>query len=176
MRTFILSLAFLCFGCAQPVLADPYPSTNCVTVTPTIDTAAYATGDYMGASTPMSFTGALRSSTGSGYITAAWITDKAAQAFDIDLIIFKSNPTATTFTDNAAFAPATADLLNIVAPINFGSTSRFAFSANSIHYVGNLMYPVTSAGTTLYGALVARGAYDGTSSSDLAVTLCTSQD
>ena len=164
-----------------PCVALATPNTHCTAATPAIDTAAYATGDYMGAAV-LTFSGALNGSTNAGYINSVQVTDKAAQAVDMDLVIFTDDPSSTTLTDNAAFDPADADLTKIAGVINLGSASRFAFSDNGTKFLGSLVLPVVGGrisgapSTNLYGALVARGAYDGASSSDLTVTICVSQD
>jgi len=154
-------------------------STVCVSAVPTLTVGAYSSGQLMGGL--LTFSGALDPNTGSGHVTSVNVTDKAAQAVDLDVYIFDQNPTATTFTNAATFAPNSADLPKIRASVNLGSSSRFAFSANSVHYAGSLALPVqglssASLSTTLYGALVARGAYTAASVSDATVIICVARD
>lgn len=151
----------------------------CVSAVPTLTVGAYSSGQLMGGL--LTFSGALDPNVGSGHITSVNVTDKAAQAVDLDVVIFDQNPTATTFTNAATFAPNSADLTKIRAAVNLGSSSRFAFSANSVHYSGSLAMPVqalssASASSTLYGALVARGAYTAASVSDATVIVCIARD
>lgn len=162
-------------------VAQSTQATRFISAAPTVDTGgAYASGDLIGGK--LTFTNALRPAVGSGYVVSVAIADKAAQAVDLDLVLFRSDPTGTTFTDQAAFDPADTDLSKVLAVINFGSSSRFAFSDNGTKYVGSLAIPLqglTSASAvqgTIYGALVARGAYTGASSSDITITLGISQD
>lgn len=80
-----------------------------VAVTPTINTAAYASGDVLGAL--MTFEGL----TGTGgentlQLFELNVLDIDAQQADIDLFVFNANPTASTFTNNAAFSINNADL------------------------------------------------------------------
>ena len=151
-----------------------------VSATPTIDTGgAYASGDLMGGK--LTFTNALRSGVGTGYLAGVNVSDLAAQAVDLDIVIFSANPSATTFTDQAAFDIADADIGKVVAVINLGSSSRFAFNDNSVHMIGSLFFPLragSSAGPagTLYGAVVARGAYTAATAADIVVTLGIAQD
>lgn len=151
-------------------------STRCVSVVPTIDTAAYSTGDVMGSE--MEFASILKDSTKAGYITSVTIADAAAQAVDIELVVFDQNPSAFG-SDNAAFDPTDTDLKAIRASILFGSSQRFAYNDNSLKQLTGISYAVggrTSSNIrSLYGALVARGAYDGDADS-LTVTICVSQD
>ena len=149
-----------------------------VSVTPTVDTSIYASGDVVGGL--MTFTGALSSWTGSGIITGALIADKSAVAHDLELHIFESLP-ASTFTDQAAFDPDDADLLKEVAVISFGSTSRYAFSDNGVKYLGSISCPVrarssSNPGNALYGVLVSRGTPTFTGASDITVRIAVTSD
>lgn len=161
-------------------LAETYPNTNCVTATPTVDTSAYATGDLIGGK--LTFTGALRNSTASGFVVSVAVVDESAQAQDLEVVIFNDNPTGTTFTDQAALDIADADVPKIAAVVTLGSSTRFAWADNGLKYVGSLSLPVVGgyvAGvptTTLYGALVSRGSPTFAASNDVKVTLCISQD
>lgn len=153
-------------------LAD---STRCVSVTPTLDTAAYASGDGMG--TEMHFENILKQSTKAGYITSISISDAADQAVDIELHVWDQDPGASG-NDNAAFDPTDADLKNIRSSVLFGSANRFDFNDNARVFIGGIAHAVgghSSASRSLWGRLVARGAYDGDADS-IQVTLCVSQD
>lgn len=169
-------LLFLSVLLPSVASAQLYPATQCVSATPTLDTAAYASGDLMGGK--LTFNGALRNTSNAGFVASISLTDKAAQDVDLELVLFDENPTGTTFTDQAAFDPADADLDKIAAVELFGSSKRFAYSDNGFKFAGSLAHPVgatASATTVLYGALVARGAYDGDADS-ITVTVCVSQD
>ena len=178
----LLTLITLLFwaGAAQ---AQTYGATQFVSATPTVDTAAYATGELVGGK--LTFTPAVRSSTGTGYVVSVIMADKAAQAVDFDLVLFRENPSSTTFTDQAAFDVADADLTKVIAVVDLDSSSSAkAFADNSVHYVGNLVLPVQgydSSATptvtkTIYGALVSRGAPTFATSGDVTITLGISQD
>lgn len=153
---------------------------NCVSASPTIDTAAYGTGDVMSA-TAMTFANLLRQQGGkSGVLVSAMISDAAAQGVALDLVLFSTLPAASSFgADNAAFDPTDAQLLTVLGVINFSATTHyFAFNDNAAHYIGSLAMPLKSVVATpgnVYGVLVARGAYDGDADS-LQVTLCASVD
>lgn len=151
-----------------------------ISVTPTVSNAvAYASGDLIGGK--LTFTGAIKTSTGSGQVLSVLITDKNKQAEDLELILFSSNPSSTTFTDNGAFDVHASDLAKVVAVIGLGSTSRFAYTVNGLVYLGNLLIPVkalsgSSPGNTLYGALVSRGTPTYTSTSAITVQITVLQD
>lgn len=164
-----------------PALAEAQATFSAfVSETPTVDTAAYATGDLIG--TKLEFENALREVKGSGFITGIVIADKGAQTADLDLVIFSSDPSSTTFTDNAAFDIADADLSKIVRVVHFTSTNRFSFADNMVHELNNQLLAVRaldangSTNSTLYGALISRGTPDFVTAGDVTITIGISQD
>lgn len=168
MKKIIAALVFL----LAPSVA--LAEVRCVSATPTVDTNIYASGDLIGGKLTFS-PAALTSLKASGYIVSAYVTDKAAQAVDLELVVFRANPSGTTFTDQAAFDPADSDLASVAAAISLPSASTsFAWNDNSVHFAGSLALPVK--GPTLYGALVSRGTPTFASSSDVTVYLCVSVD
>lgn len=160
--------------------AGPKGETYFASATPTVDTSVYASGDVIGGKLQFDFS--VRQATGTGYVISAKIDDKAATTADLDLILFRKNPTGSTITDQLPFTPVDADLDKIIGIISFGSTSRFAFADNGVKYVGSLVIPIegrTSTGLaqeTIYGVLVSRGTPTFASSSDVKVTLGIAQD
>lgn len=175
MKRLLLFAVLLFAGTAQ---AQLYPTTKCVSVTPTIDTAIYATGDVMGSVYELE--GALNANTRSGYVMSVILADKAAQSVSLEVIIWDEEPASSVGSDNAAFDPTDSDLAKIAGRVVFdGSNDRSAFSDNSLQYVSSKVIPVggTSAATTsLWVNLVARGAYDGATTGDITIKLCVSQD
>lgn len=177
MRILVLIVCFFCF----PVLtwAQSVGVTKFVSASPTADTNAYATGELIGGK--LTFSPAVRSQTGTGYVVSVKVVDLSAQAADLELVIFSENPAATTFTDQAAFDIADADVSKVVAVVALGSASRFAYADNGVKYVGSLLIPVQARSgdtftKTLYGALLSRGTPTFAGASDLTVTLGISQD
>lgn len=181
MKRLILLLALLAGGLPDIANAQNVIATRFGSASPTVDTGgAYATGELIGGK--LTFTNLLRPTVGTGYLVSVNLVDKAAQAVDLELWLFSSNPTNTTFTDQAAFDLDDADLSKVAAVINLGSATRFALADNSVHFVGSLALPIrglnasSQASGTLYGALVARGAYTGASASDITIILGASAD
>lgn len=154
-------------------------ATNVVCATPTVDTAAYSSGDLIGGK--LTFTNLLRPSVGSGYVMGVTIKDLAAQASDLDVILFETNPSNTTFTDQAAFDIADGDLAYAKTPISLGSSSRFAFNDNSVHAIGSISMPIrartsSALSGTVYGALVSRGTPTFATAADVTVCVWVLQD
>lgn len=168
MKRLILFLAFL----ALPTLAQAQTQkilTKFVQVTPTVDTSAYASGDTVGSL--MTFTNICEPLTKKGQLLGVKVFDKAATAADIDLVLFNSSPSGLgTFTDNAAFDPDDALLLNIAAYVAI--TTHKSFNDNGISYAADIVRSVKcNSSATLYGYLVARAARTQASVSDLTVQL-----
>ena len=115
---------------------------------------AYTAGDAIG--TKGTLTNACLSRSNRGEVRGVTINDLASQSADIDLVLFNADPTATTFTDNAALDIADADLSKITAVIPV--TTHKTFADNSISQAKNIAYPFQcNSSGTLYYALVARG-------------------
>ena len=144
-------------------------------VTPTIDTSAYATGELIliGGSA-MKFApvvdGGATSAKLSGILQSVISSDAAKQSVNLDLVLWDAEPTATTFTDQAALAIADADLKNLIGTIHV--TDWSAFSNNSLGQALQLALPfVLDSGDALYGALISRGAPTYVAADDITVKL-----
>lgn len=178
MKKLILLLLFI--GCLPNLSLAQTGFAKLSSATPTVDTSAYATGDLVGGK--LTWTNALKNITGTGYLVSVNMMDQSAQAVDFDVVIFREDPTATTFTDQAAFDIADADTSKVIAIVQLGSTTRFAFADNSVHFIGSLAIPVWATNSnggiagTLYGALVARGAATFAAGTDVKVTIGVSRD
>ena len=150
--------------------------TKIVTVTPTIQAAAYATGELVGGK--MSFAGAVRMKdlvAATGLIQSVVITDLGKQSVALDLVFFDTDPSNTTFTENSALAVNDTDLLTVVGVASV--TDWKSLSDNSVGLALNLAMPFNlGTGTVLYGALVSRGAPTYASTSDLTVRVGILQD
>lgn len=132
---------------------------------------AYATGEVVGSKLSLTSANTAAPAT-SGIIRSVVLTDLAAQTGNVDIVFFSADPSATTFTDNAAFTPADADLVKIIGSISM--TDSDAYADNSIMQRAlttttsavELPFVVTS-GSTLYAAIVARAARTQATSADL---------
>lgn len=155
--------------------------TNKICVSPTVDTGAYAAGDLMGAK--LTFANAGRysgnnstpSGSATGIVQQVLMTDLGAEGINVELVLWDQNPSATTFTDQAALDIADADLVKVAGSVLISSHSSFA--DNGFSQVSNLglVYEIPeTAGTAsypLYGALVARGAVTYDSATALMVCI-----
>lgn len=145
---------------------------NYVSVTPTVDTNIYASGDNIGGE--LTFSTAICGGISANFsVNSVVISDKAAQAVAYDVLLFKSNPSSTTFTDNAALDIHDSDLTKLLPPINILAADQFSFADNSVSSLSSLESGgfLSSTGGTLYGALVSRGTPTYASASDVTITL-----
>lgn len=108
-------LALLLLLIASPALAQTQGVTTTYvrTVTPVINTSAYAAGDCVGGL--QTIANAVRTGgPGSGLIENFTVLDATGANAAIDIVFFSANPTNSTFTNNAACAVNAADLGKIV--------------------------------------------------------------
>lgn len=126
-----------------------------VTITPTVDTSAYAAGDLVGGK--LTFGDALFGIEGaSGLLQTAQLTDAGQQDAALDLLLFEADPASTSFTDNAAFGVDAADRTKICARITLAT--YLALDDVSVARADNLALPIMGiSNSTLYGALVSQG-------------------
>lgn len=142
-----------------------------VSATPTVSTTAYAAGDCIGGK--LTFAGMARANGLTGLIQTAMIQCKSAQTFAADLIVFHTDPAASTFTDNAALALNAADFDKVALRIPFVAGDWSNLGTPSIAEVSaqGKQYKAAAGATTLYGVLVARGTPTLGSTSDLKVVV-----
>jgi hypothetical protein len=118
--------------------------------------AAYGSGDVIGDTSPISIE-ALRDFSQTGIIHSVIIQDLSAQSGALDIVIFDSNPIATTFTDNAPLDVADADLPKVIGTINVVASDYVSFADSSVATVKGVNLPVKSlASQYLYIAVVSR--------------------
>lgn len=141
--------------------------TRFVEASPTVDTAIYASGDLIGGK--LTFNAALSDQVNTGELRAVHVFDKSKQSANLLLVLFSSDPTGTTFTDQAAFDPADADLDKIVAIISI--TSHAAFSDNGVSYAADLARPLKGTSRIMYGALVSAATPTYAAGTDVKVRL-----
>lgn len=156
----------------------PNHETKFISVTPTVSAgAAYASGDAVGGL--MSFTGAAKPEIGTAMVGSVILQDLNKQDAELDLILFDSNPSATTFTDNAVLDIADADLARIIGVVTVAATDYADFNDSAVGFVScSVPFRTTATGSaldlttqTLYGALVTRGAPTYNATTDVTVKL-----
>lgn len=139
-----------------------------IRITPTISTGAYTAGDNVGGK--MSLTPvAMEPRTGT--IMSVTVADLAKQSAAIDILLFDSDPSATTFTDNAALDVADADLLKAIGVIRVAANDYVGLADNSVACVKDINLPFKLSGTdTLYATMVTSGTPTYAAATDLTLT------
>lgn len=148
-------------------------------VTPTVTAAAYSAGNLIGGK--LTFSGTFDGNVQTADLCEVVVTDKSVNTADLALVLFSSDPTNTTFTDKTAFALNAADLSKVLSVVAI--TGHQSFSANSVHYAGEISRPIRFNGTgfdgaiaPVYGALIAVGAPTYASTSDVTINIKVKQD
>jgi len=154
---------------------------NEVTVNPTIDTAAFATGDQIG--TLMTFDLLISPTIGSKLVGVR-IVDQAKQSAVLDLVLY-NRPVTLVGAENAAADVSDADVAaGYMGHVNILAADYVALNVNSMAFKACAI-PLLNKGVRLnqvviprhrvYGQLISRGSpdYDATS---LFVTLCVESD
>lgn len=150
----------------------PRCGANVVEVALVTDTNAYAAGDYINDSNVITtLTAAAGKGSLSGEIVDVVVTDEGAEGKNLEIWLFDTNPTASTWTDNAAFTVADADLVNVccVVPV----TQHFSAANNGVSVNQSPNCSCKGATTALYAAIVAREAvtFDAVDAVTLRVTI-----
>ena len=130
-------------------------NTAIIQATPTMDDDPdYSTGDVFGAKMTLA---AMRVSGGSGILHAITLkSEDTLAANDVDVLIFSSDPSSTTFTDNGALALADADLGKLLGAVSL-DTLVSVDSASVLLQATNIGLPVYANGSAnLYAVMVAR--------------------
>ena len=138
-----------------------------ISQSPTVSASpAYSSGDVIGAK--LTFAAAVLAAGGSGLVQSVTIDCKSAQTGAMDLILFNADPSASTFTDNAALAVNAADFDKVVAVVHISDWTNLG--TPSFAQGQNLAMPFTLVGPSLFGVLVARSTPTLGSTSDLTIS------
>lgn len=146
-----------------------------LTSAPTVSSSpAYSTGDNVGGK--ITLTDVARAAMGSGLIQSVIITSRSLQTATFDVVFFNSDPSGSTFTDNAAQGLVDADLSKIIGVAQCSTV--VALAAESIHQATGLALPFALSGgaTTIYAAIVVRGTPTLASTSDIHLSVRILQD
>lgn len=133
---------------------------------PATSTSAYASGDVLG--TKMQVASAIRVPAGSGYLqdlTVALKTNGLTAA--LDAVLFRADPSGSTFTDNGALSVVAADLDKVIGVANL--TKITSLGGGTLYEANQLARSIKLAsGQDIWMVLVWRGAPTLGSTSDIA--------
>ena len=138
------------------LIVQPAGRTRRISVTPTLDTSAYGSGDSLCGQ--MTIANAVRNSGGSAILQSITVLDRTqAQRAAMDILFFDRS--VTVAAANAALAMSDADMANCLGVISIGpyNTAWAGTPANSISTLVNIGLPiVVNSGTDLYAAVCVR--------------------
>jgi hypothetical protein len=144
-------------------------------VTPTISAGAiYAAGDTVG--DKITLTNAVRVSGGTGILQDLLVIDKANQKANLEILIFESDPSAATITDNAAFVFST-DIAKLIQRISIASSDYVTINSiaiASMSSIGKVLY--ANGSRNLYAVIINTGTPTYATTSDLTLVLGILQD
>lgn len=127
-----------------------------ISVTPTVDTAANATGDAIG--DKQTLTSAARVSGGHVTLDTLVMIDKANQKAACDILFFDSDPAAATITTNSAFAFST-DIDKLIGIVHVATTDWITVDSQAVLSLKNINLVLKASGSAnLYAAVVGTGA------------------
>jgi hypothetical protein len=150
---------------------DPRVLVERIQISQTTSAATYEALDAIGGL--ITFSNAARVAGGSVHIEGVTIVDEDAQLAAMDLVLFRAAP--GTVTDEVAFDPTDAELLDCVGVIPISVGDYHLFTDNAVAHVDCTVTCVLST-ATLYGVLVARGTPTYASTSSIHVTIELVQD
>lgn len=136
-------------------------------ITPTVEaTPDYSSDDVLGGL--QAITDAARSGAFSGVVSGITISSKVDITVGLRIVFFKSNPSATTFTENSALSLNSADYDKVSGHVDISSTDIADLGTPNIATKLNINFPFQLSGiTTLYAVCLARGTINLGSTSDL---------
>ena len=160
-------------GKLDTIIANTGAGSINLTLTPTVTAGAYTTGMVAGGKLTLS--SAVRASGGSGIIQNVSVTKKTALTAPYDVYFFNTDPTNSTFTDNAALALNVADLPYLIGVAHCNDLvdngTPKTLQATSIALPFKL-----ATGTSLFAVVVIRGGETLASTSALVVNVGILQD
>lgn len=148
--------------------------TKTVSVTPTVTAAnAYGTNYVVGGK--MTFAN-MFTSKGSGIIQTIRVTCPKVESQGFTMLLFDSDPSATTWTDAAVAAINSADVSKLIAAIPLTSNSQAGTA--TVAYATGLGLAVAPGITSLYAVLLSNAALTNNfgSTSDIVAKITALQD
>lgn len=167
LRKSLLALAAIVLS-AIPALAQVVGYDGAVSFTPTVQNAAYSSGNSLGGLQTVKL---LRPPQYSGIFTSFQITSKGGATTAMTIYIFDANPTSSTCTDKVAFSLNAADISKLAmqpfvltpAVVGAGTTATTAQQIQAVSMINQ----DTTRSPNLYVCIVAGGSVTPATTSDL---------
>lgn len=142
--------------------------TDVISSTPAVQASAYGDGDVIGGKQEITV---FRAPNRSALLRSIVITSKADLTVNADVVLFSSDPSASTFTENGALSVAAADapkvigIFTVSARVDLGTPVVAQLQNQAIALIGN------GTTKTIWAVIVVRGAYTPGSTSDVTLRL-----
>jgi hypothetical protein len=136
--------------------------------TPTIQSAAYASGNCMGGFQALAV---ARISGGSGVLNFIDLISSGGGTTALQVYVFNANPTSSTCTDKSTFSIATADQTKLLTTFSLTPAAVTGSSLTEAEQTVMAKSFTTSGNTNLYIAIVSGGTWTPASTTDLKVVI-----
>lgn len=137
------------------------------TAIPAVTAVAYAAGAVIG--TKMEFQNMARDAGGTGLLQTVEVFCRSIQTAAVDLVLFHTDPATSTITNNTALSVSAADFDKLIGVIHITDWTNLGVA--SLAQADNIAKAYRLPGTSIYAALVARGALTLTSPADIKAAL-----
>lgn len=126
-----------------------------VSITFTLDTSAYASGDVL--AIPTVLTGALRKTDGTGILQSITLNDKDDQGQPLYVVVLDANVSLGTINAAVSITDANSDSILAIIPVE--SSDWIDLGGCRVAHIRNLGIPVkaVSGASTLFVGLITRG-------------------
>jgi hypothetical protein len=150
--------------------------TTIISPTITVSTSpAYTANDVVGGK--LTLTDALRVSGGTGILQSLCIIDKGNQKAALEILIFDSNPSSGTYTDNGAFSWNATDGAKLIRRISVLASDYTTFGTAAIADLSTGGKVLKASGSkNLYAVIVTTGTPTYVATTDLIVRFGILQD
>jgi len=145
-----------------------------VAPTITVTAGAYDANDNIGGT--LTLTGAARVAGGGTALTRITVTDAANQKAQLELLFFSANPSASTFTNNAAPVIHADDIAKLVGRLTVYASDYATINAKGIACLANIGLAMVPTTADLYLAIMTPGTPTYAATSDLRMSLAFYQD
>ena len=147
---------------SETVLGQTATPGDIITVTPTLDTVAYATGDIL--FNPTTITNAVRANGNRAILQSIALIDKDDQKLSFDLFLLEANNSLGTINTAPSISDANAEALIHVATVAATDWIDMGGVAVATPTIKNVMAEAAGGSRDLFIAAIARGAPTHTAS------------
>jgi hypothetical protein len=136
----------------------------------TVDTAAYSGGDVIGG--VLQIINGVSRKGGSAVLESLLVIDKANQKKAMNILLFRDNPAAGTYSDNGAFTLHATDAGLLVASVAVAATDYLTLGGVAVAAPAinpQIIDGVGGVGSSVYAIIVAGEAIDFVATTDLII-------